>query len=124
MAIHLNLNEVISIFNEMSSLNDIQRNILADILRDRNESETLDLCIHLLEEGWDEVLFPLYIQIRYNEIKIIDLKNCELVLYRLMQFIDANNRWAIKLMYELYQKSLSFSKLVRSKLKYTDGIIE
>lgn len=122
MATHLKFSEVISVFNRISYLNDIQRNILADILRDRDENETFYLCIQLLEEGWKEILFPLYMQVRFEK-RNVNLKNCNIILYRLMQFIDENNRWAIKLMYEFYQKSITFAKLVRSELKYTDGII-
>ena len=123
MAIHLKFSEVISVFNKMNSLNDMQRNILADILRDRDENETFDLCIQLLEEGWNEILFPLYMQVKYKG-ENINLKNYEMVFQRLIQFIEEENRCAIELMYELYQRSIPFAKLVRSQLKYADGILK
>lgn len=123
MTFYLKLSEVISVFNKVDSLNNVQKNILAKILMDRDENESLELCVQLLEKGWIESVFPLYMQVRFKR-ESINLKNCEIVLHRLIQFVNEKNKWAIELMYQLYQKSIPFAKLVRNKLKYTDGILK
>lgn len=123
MALGLNLNDVISIFNKKDTLNNIQMNILGELLQDSDENESFELCVQLLEAGWQQIVFPLYMQVKFRK-ENIDLKNCQLDLERLLQFINEGNRWAIELTYQFYQKSIPFAKSVRSKLKYTDGVVK
>jgi hypothetical protein len=115
------LKDVISIFYENSPLSSIQRKIFVDILKEDDSQEGFDNCIQLLYKGWEESIFPIYLYLRFNQE--IDSKNLDIsILNILIGFVYKNNKWAVELIYWLYQKSEVFQKEIRSRLKESEDI--
>lgn len=116
------LGQIVEIFQDAGMLNHVQRQVMAQILQNECSQEAFDLCLKYYLAGWDEMLFTLYLSVRFHDY--LPGPFCEGLILRLMREIECGkDKWAIGLLHSLYHKSDEAARYVRGRLKYTSGIV-
>lgn len=116
------LGQIAEIFQDEGMLNHVQRQVMAQRLQKEGSQEAFELCLRYYLAGWDEMLFTLYLFIRFEDY--LPGPSCEGLIDRLMREIECGkDKWAIGLLYSLYHKSDAAAKYIRGRLKYTSGIV-
>lgn len=116
------LDEILEMFKEAGGLNHVQRMLCAQILLNEKSVEAFQICLKIYLNGWDEMMFPLYMKIQFEDF--LPEQSIEELIDRVMYDIEySEERWSIDLLYCLYHKSDAAAKYVRSRLKYTGGIV-
>lgn len=123
LAQSLPLTQVVEIFQPVDKLNVLQRKLLANILRESESQEGFDICISLLKQGWREVIFPLYLYVRFNNCICLDSIEESLIQYLVSEIKGQDGKWIIGLIYALYQKCQPFAKGIRARLRQSHGLV-
>lgn len=122
LAYGFSLEQVAGIFENAGELNHVQRQVLAEILGNEGSRDAFEMCLNRYLDGWDEMLFSLYRFVWSDDVPG-EAAGAALV-DRLMRDIGlGKERWAVGLLYALYHKSDAAAKYVRSRLKYTSGVV-
>jgi hypothetical protein len=119
---YLPLKQVVEFFQPVYNLNVLQRQVFVDILYNSKSQEGFDICLSLITQGLKEAVFPLYMYMRFNNN--INLNNIdESLIKNLTSKLQTEDcKWVVNLIYELYQKSQSFAREIRVRLRQSYGI--
>lgn len=124
LAQYLPLKQVVESFQPVYHLNVFQRQVLVDILLNSKSQEGFDICLNLISQGWKEAIFPLYMYVRFNNnINLINID--EFLIENLISKLQGEDcKWVANLIYELYQKSQTFARGIRARLRQSHGIVK
>ncbi|MEL7566507.1 MAG: SIR2 family protein [Dehalobacterium sp.] len=111
-----------------SRLNDLQKYVINEIMREDESQEALDWTIFQFKSGEHEIVFSLFFKVCYNA-DTYDLSQIDgAVFSQLISLLNDTNadnndkKWGISLLYHAYQHCPNFAKEVRSALKDSEGL--